>query len=217
MSEVTDTTAATAEATAATVTAENSQQAGAEATASTAEQQTAFQKFVASLFGGKGKEDAAPDGGAGKTEPEGAAVKAYTEADLQVKLEEAKAAWAADQAEQARLAKLSPEERAKAESDAKDKELAEVKAQLLQRDLKAAAVAKLDKEGLPVELADLLTYTDQASMEKSLERLQSAFRASVTTTVTEKLRGKTPEGLGGAANGENAIRDQIAKSVRGGI
>ena len=186
----------------------------------TQEQQTTFQKWLAGLFGGKeaapaGQENdpAAADKG-GKQEPQG---KTYTEADLQAEIDKAKAAWAAEQQEQARLAKLTPEERAKAEADAKDQKLADLEAKLLQRDLKDAALAKLEKEGFPVGLADLLTYTDQESMEKSLERVQEVFKTSLEAAVKERLRGKTPEGLGGAATAENALKDQIAQNIRGGL
>ena len=172
----------------------------------TPEQQTTFQKWLAGLFGGKEaapasqESDPATDKG-GKQEPQG---KTYTEADLQAEIEKAKA-------------KLTPEERAKAESDAKDQQLADLQAKLLQRDLKDAALAKLEKEGFPVGLADLLTYTDQESMEKSLVRVQEVFKASLEAAVKERLRGKTPEGLGGAATAENALKDQIAQNIRGGL
>ena len=187
-----------------------------EGTAPTQEQQTTFQKWLAGLFGGK---EAAPAdqeaaGKGGKQEAQG---KTYTEADLQAEIEKAKAAWAAEQQEQARLAKLTPEERAKAEADAKDQKLADLEAKLLQRDLKDAALAKLEKEGFPVGLADLLTYTDQESMEKSLERVQEVFKTSLEAAVKERLRGRTPEGLGGAATAENALKDQIAQNIRGGL
>lgn len=33
----------------------------------------------------------------------------------------------------------------------------------------------------------------------------------------ERLRGKTPEGLGGGAKVENTMKDQIAQSIRGGM
>lgn len=185
----------------------------------TQEQQTTFQKWLAGLFGGKetdpaGKESGASAADGDSPEPQG---RTYTEADLQAKLEEAKAAWAAEQQEQARLAKLSPEERAKAEADAKDQELADLRAQLLQRDLKDAALAKLEKEGFPVGLADLLTYTDKESMEKSLERVQEVFKTSLEAAVKDRLRGRTPAGLGGAATAENAMKDQIAQNIRGGL
>ena len=186
----------------------------------TQEQQTTFQKWLAGLFGGK---EATPAGQEGSTpttakeggqEPQG---KTYTEADLKAEIDKAKAAWAAEQQEQARLAKLTPEERARAEADAKDQKLADLEAKLLQRDLKDAALAKLEKEGFPVGLADLLTYTDQESMEKSLERVQEVFKTSLEAAVKERLRGKTPEGLGGAATAENALKDQIAQNIRGGL
>lgn len=186
----------------------------------TQEQQTTFQKWLAGLFGGKevapaGQESdpAAADKGS-KQEPQG---KTYTEADLKAEIDKAKAAWTAEQQEQARLAKLTPEERAKAEADAKDQKLADLEAKLLRRDLKDAALAKLEKEGFPVGLADLLTYTDQESMEKSLERVQEVFKTSLEAAVKERLRGKTPEGLGGAATAENALKDQIAQNIRGGL
>lgn len=185
----------------------------------TQEQQSTFQRWLAGLFGGKEaapavqESDLAADKG-GKQEPQG---KTYTEADLKAEIDKAKAVWTAEQQEQARLAKLTPEERAKAEADAKDQKLADLEAKLLQRDLKDAALAKLEKEGFPVGLADLLTYTDQESMEKSLERVQTVFKASLEAAVKDRLRGRTPEGLGGAATAENALKDQIAQNIRGGL
>lgn len=191
-----------------------------EGAAPTAEQQTSFQKWLAGLFGGKDaapaaqEDDGSPASGAGKQEPAG---RTYTEADLHAKLEEAKAAWTAERQEQDRLAKLSPEERAKAEASAKDQELAALKAQLLQRDLKDAALARLEEEGFPVGLADLLDYSSQEGMEKSLGRVQEIFKSSLEAAVKDRLRGRTPAGLGGAATAENALKDQIAQNIRGGL
>ncbi len=196
----------------------------------TAEQRTAFQKFWDSIFGGK--EDPAPGSGEGEgtkkdgdpapkegegTKPEGKDGKSYSEADVEAKIAEAKAAWEAEQQEKQRLAKLSPEERAKAEGEAKEQELTKLRAELLQRDLKDAALKKLTDEGFPVGLADLLTYTDQESMEKSLKHTQEVFKGALEAAVKERLRGKTPEGLGGGAKAENTMKDQIAQSIRGGM
>lgn len=75
------------------------------------------------------------------------------------------------------LAKLPPEERAKAEGEAQAQELTKLRTELLQRDLKDAAVKKLTDEGFPVGLADLLTYTDKESMEKSLQQTRRYSRA----------------------------------------
>ncbi len=196
----------------------------------TAEQRTAFQKFMDALFGGK--EDPAPASGEGEgtkkggdpapkegegTKPEAKDGKSYSEADVEAKIAEAKAAWEAEQQEKQRLAKLSPEERAKAEGEAKEQELTKLRAELLQRDLKDAALKKLTDEGFPGGLADLLTYTDQESMEKSLKHTQEVFKGALEVAVKERLRGKTPEGLGGGAKVENTVKDQIAQSIRGGM
>ena len=53
-------------------------------------------------------------------------------------------------------------------------------------------------------------------MEKSMAHVQGVFKGCLEAAVKERLRGKTPEGLGGAASAENAIRDQIAQNIRGG-
>ena len=169
--------------------------------APTQEQQNAFQRFLGSLFGGKAEAPAPAEGTdttpapAPKQEPEG---KTYTEAQLQAQLEAAKAQWAAQQQEEARLSKLPPEERAKAEADAQKKEVEDLRAQLLQRDLKDAALKQLEKDGFPAGLAELLTYTDKESMEKSMAHAQEVFKSCLEAAVKERLRGKTPEGLGGA-------------------
>lgn len=224
MAETTTTTSTTAN------TAEGEAQTTQQTATPTAEQRTAFQKFWDSIFGGK--EDPAPGSGEGEgskkdggpapkegegTKPEAKDGKSYSEADVEAKIAEAKAAWEAEQQEQQRLAKLSPEERAKAEGEAKDQELTKLRAELLQRDLKDAALKKLTDEGFPVGLADLLTYTDQESMEKSLKHTQEVFKGALEAAVKERLRGKTPEGLGGGAKAENAVKDQIAQSIRGGM
>ena len=209
---------------------QNPQQTNQQPAAPTAEQRTAFQKFWDSLFGGK--EEPAPGSGEGegtkkdgdpapkegegtKQEPQGG--KSYSEADVEAKIAEAKAAWEAEQQEKQRLAKLPPEERAKAEGEAQAQELTKLRTELLQRDLKDAAVKKLTDEGFPVGLADLLTYTDKESMEKSLQQTQEVFKSALEAAVKERLRGKTPEGLGGGAKAENTVKDQIAQGIRGGM
>lgn len=139
--------------------------------------------------------------------------KAFTQADLDAAVAKA----LADKDEADRLAKLPPEEKAKAEAEAQKKEIAGLQAQLLQRDLKQTAVATLDQAGYPVALADMLDYTSKESMEKSLTAVQETFKSSLEAALKEKLRGKTPAGLGDAGGSEGAIRDQIAQNIRGGL
>ena len=230
MADITTTTGTAAPAAGGEPQNWNSQQAAQQPAAPTAEQRTAFQRFWDSLFGG-GKEETSPgsseegagkdgdlspkEGGDAKQEPQGG--KIYSEADVNAKIAAAKAAWEAEQQEQQRLSKLTPEERARAEGEARNKELEKLRSELLQRDLKDAALKKLADDGFPVGLADLLAYTDQESMEKSLKHTQDVFKSALEAAVKERLRGKTPEGLGGGAKAENAVKDQIAQGIRGGM
>ncbi len=201
-------------------------EASAAAQTPAAEQLSVGQKLLNLLGLGSEKSETAPAStpatipaeagtGAGATTPGAAATqeKTFSQADLDAAVAKA----LAEREEAARLAKLPPEERAKAEAEAKDKEIAGLQAQLLQRDLKQTAVAALDQAGYPVALADMLDYTSKENMEKSLASIQDTFKSSLEAALKEKLRGKTPAGLGDAGGSEGAIRDQIAQNIRGGL
>lgn len=140
--------------------------------------------------------------------------KTYTQEEMESLFAERKKEWQAEQdaQEQERLRGLPETERLKQEQLSKDAKIASLEAELSRRDLQADAVAKLEKEGFPVGLANLLTYTDQESMEKSLECVQEIFKASLEAAVKERLRGRTPEGLGGAATRLNMISDPFARA-----
>lgn len=166
---------------------------------------------------GKGDGDPAAPAGAKKTEPAPKDGKTYTEADVQAQIDAAKAQWQAEQEEQARLSRLSPEERAKAEAAKTGDEITQLKAQLLAHNLRDQAVAKLSGDGYPVGLADLLPMTGAQEMTAAYDKLTESFDAAVAAAVKERLRGKTPLGIGRASNTSEAIRDQISKSIRGGL
>ena len=55
---------------------------------------------------------------------------------------------------------------------------------------------RLTEEGIPVKAAELIQYTDEAGTLKSLETVISTIKELVSDGITERLRGKTPEGLG---------------------
>lgn len=138
--------------------------------------------------------------------------KAYTPEELESLLTEKKKEWQAEQEaqEQERLRTLPETERMKQEQLSKDAKIASLEAELSRRDLQAEAISKLETSGFPVGLADLLIYTDQESMEKSLDRVQEVFKASLEAAVKDRLRGRTPEGLGGAATRLNMLSDPFA-------
>ena len=99
--------------------------------------------------------------------------------------------------------------------DKKDEQIADLQAKLLKSDLQKKATASLEKDGYPVGLAELLDYTSEEAMEKSLSKLTETFKGSLQAAVESRLRGKTPAGLGNAASAENMLRDQIARNIRG--
>lgn len=182
------------------------------------ETMNAFQKFLASLMGGKKESDDAASGSgqdskddAGTPAPEPS--KTFTQADIDAAVAAAQQGWDKERQRE----KLSPEERTKAERDEATQKVAGLEQKLLAFELKTAAVASLTKDGFPVGLADMLDYTDKAGMEKSLAALTKMYKDNLAEGIQQRLRGKTPEGLGGAAGTENMIKDQIAKNIRGGI
>lgn len=190
---------------------------GQQTAESTPEKVSALQKFINGLFGG-GKE-------AGGDEPEkkdevpsdeGAeGEKNFTQADIDAAIEAAKQQWLDEAAEAERVKKLTPEERAKEEQEKKDSEIASLKSQLLQKELRESATKALEKDGFPVGLAEVLDYSSKERMEETLKKTIEIFKESLGTAIQSRLRGKTPEGLGGAASAQNLLRDQIAKNIRG--
>lgn len=185
-------------------------QAGTEGTQ--AEQLSGLEKLLEKIGLGK-KAEAAGEGqqaAAGTAQAGAADGKTYTQAEVDTMLEQKLKEAETRQQEAKRMEELTPEERAKAENE-------QLKSQLLRRDLKESATAALDKEGLPVGLADILDYSSKEKMEASLTKVQGTFLSCLQAAVNQRLRGKTPEGLGGAANTENAIKDEIAKNIRGGL
>ena len=142
----------------------------------TAEKVSTLQKFIDGLFGGgkkaEGTEPEKKDGdpAAEKAEEE----KSFTQADVDAAIEAAKQQWLDEAAEAERVKKLTPEEKAKEEQEKKDSEIASLRSQLLQKELRESATKSLETDGFPVGLADVLDYSSKERMEE------------VTAFITEK-------------------------------
>lgn len=176
----------------------------------------ALQKLLDGLFGGRKEADAAESGKKEEAAAESnTAEKAFTQADLDAAIAAAKQQWEKDAAEAERMQKLSPEEKAAEEQRKKDAEISELKSRILQKELREQAVGALEKAGMSVRLADTLDYSSKERMEETLKSTMEVFGESLAAAVQSRLKGKTPEGLGGAASSENLIRDQIARNIRG--
>lgn len=185
----------------------------------TPEKLNAFQKFMEGLFGGnKNAESKAEDTPLGDTVANTGSAeteKMFTQSDIDAAVEAAQQKWKDDAAEAERVKNLSPEEKAAEEEKKKDTEIETLRAQLLQKELKESAVKSLEKEGFPVGLAEMLNYSSKENMESGLKQTKEIFKESLSAAVKERLKGKTPEGLGNATSAENLLRDQIAKNIRG--
>lgn len=190
---------------------------GQQTTESTPEKVSALQKFINGLFGGGKEADGAePEKKEDKGAAEGTAEeKSFSQADVDAAIEAAKQKWLEEAAEAERIKKLTPEEKAKEEQEKKDSEIASLRSQLLQKELRENATKALEADGFSVGLADVLDYSSKERMEATLANTTKVFKESLAVAIQTRLKGKTPEGLGGAASAENLIRDQIAKNIRG--
>ena len=190
---------------------------GQQTAESTPEKVSALQKFINGLFGGGKEADGAEsEKKEGEAAAEGAAEeKSFTQADVDAAIEAAKQQWLEEAAEAERVGKLTPEEKAKEEQEKKDSEIASLRSQLLQKELRENATKALEADGFPVGLADVLDYSSRERMEATLDSTTKVFKDSLAAAIQSRLKGRTPEGLGGAASAENLLRDQIAKNIRG--
>lgn len=140
--------------------------------------------------------------------------KTYTPEELETLLADKKREWQEEQEaeEQERLHSLPEAERLKREQLSKDDKIAQLEAELTKRDLQAEIIAKLDERRLPVGIAELVQYGDRESTMKSLDKLMGVFETAVQEGVMLRLRGKTPEGLGRAANHQNDTKDAFMRT-----
>lgn len=138
-------------------------------------------------------------------------------------LETAKGKWSAEQqkaieeakTEAEKLAKMNADQKAQYERKKQEADYQKRLAELNARELKATAKETLVAEGLPLELAEVLNYTDADTCNKSIEAVKTAFQGAVEKAVNEKLKGKGAPKTGDAATG--TLEAQIAKAVRGQI
>lgn len=73
-----------------------------------------------------------------------------------------------------KLAKMTKEEKAQYMQKKKEKELSDREAAVTRSELMAEAKNNLSDEGLPVELAEVLNYTDADACKKSMETVKKS-------------------------------------------
>lgn len=80
----------------------------------------------------------------------------------------------------------------------REQTLRQREAALEMRERRARAQELLAQRNLPPELTDCLNFTDDESMEKSLNALEKAFLEQVDKAVGERMKGVTPRSGEGA-------------------
>lgn len=91
-----------------------------------------------------------------------------------------------------KLSKMTKEEKERYLHRKKEKELADREATLTRKELMAEAKNTLAEKKLPVELAEVLVYTDADSCGKSIATVEKAFQTAVEAAVQERLKGGVP-------------------------
>lgn len=115
-----------------------------------------------------------------------------------------------------RLAKMTAEQKAQHEREKAEKKLAQREADVTRRELMAEAKATLASKGLPVELADTLTYTNADACSASMEIVEKAFQTAVTKAVDARLKQPAPKA--GTTGGQQGVdyTSLIEKATREG-
>ena len=129
------------------------------------------------------------------------ALLAETDKRVNQALENKKAEWEKDYSERlkaekdeaARLAKMSADERAKAEFDKRVKDFEDREAKHNAERLEFECTKQLAGEKLPVEFASMLTGADAEATKANIETFKTAFSKAIEDAVTEKLKGTTPK------------------------
>ncbi|MCI5891829.1 MAG: DUF4355 domain-containing protein [Clostridiales bacterium] len=129
------------------------------------------------------------------------ALQSETDKRVQQALATAEAKWQKDYEakladeinEAARLAKMSAEDRAKAEFDKRVKEFEDREAKHNAERLTFECTKQLANENLPVEMAEMLTGTDAETTKANIEAFKNVYNKAIQDGIDKKLRGRTPK------------------------
>lgn len=177
-----------------------------------------FKAFLSGLFGADRGADTAEEGGSEDTSTsENEKQIPDYETMLEKRLAEEKQKWIEEQQKKVEFEKLSAEEKAEALAAEKDEKIRSLEKIILEGKLREDVIGRLSKEGYPVRLAEMFAYTDAERVDKDYETLTSVFKQCLSEAVSQKLKRKTPEGLETSGTGKENLRNEIAKSVRGGF
>jgi len=107
-----------------------------------------------------------------------------------------------------KLSKMNKEEKAEYMRQKQEKDLLDREATVTKRELMAEAKNTLAEKKLPVELAEVLNYTDADTCSKSITAIETAFQKAVEAGIQERLKGGTP--IKKAPQGAAFTKEQVA-------
>lgn len=114
-----------------------------------------------------------------------------------------------------KLAKMNKEEKAQYMQQKREKDLTDREAAVTRKELMAEAKNTLASDNLPVELAEILDYTDADSCMKSMEKVKNAFQKAVEAAVEEKLKGGKPPKKAPETDAQKALEQQVYNAMMG--
>ena len=135
--------------------------------------------------------------------------KVYTQEEVDLLLEQEAAKWQASQEAAVQAAHTRSRVPAGGEQQ-REAELARRETEIAKRELRAQAVEQLSARQLPVELADLLDYSDAERCAASLETVERIFRQAVQQGVERRIVGSAPK-AGRAQARSGSLRDVISE------
>lgn len=135
--------------------------------------------------------------------------KTFTQDDIDrivsKRLEKAQKKWELEtqkQIESLKISGMTPEEKEEYEKSKLDSKLSQKEKELQVRELKLDAIDMLQSKGLPRELSEILNYSDEESVNKSIDVIEKVIKKMVEDKNTKTLKGVevrtsyTPHGLG---------------------
>lgn len=125
--------------------------------------------------------------------------------DKDKELEEAKS-------EATKLAKMSADERIKAESEKRQRDIEKREKELNMREYRYEAKHQLEESGLPDTFVDMVLSEDAETTKNNIGAIKAEFDKAIEAAVNERLKGTTPK-TGGAA-GEPSHLDSILSQYK---
>lgn len=172
----------------------------------------------------EGNDDDSQEEGEGNTgeEDQEGDPKTFTQEDvdkaIQKRLVRERKKWEQEQQNQQteaqKLAGMNEKQKKEYQEKKKQEDLEKREREITKRELSAQAKETLVDKGLPMELADVLDYTDADACDASIKKVEKAFQQAVQKAIDDKIKGGEviKKAKGNAAKTEE---DLIYKTMMG--